>query len=65
MTLISAGGDNNGEVVGLAQGRVEDNVIVHIPSVVITYSAQETDLVVDDEQSGVVSIDPFKLVCGD
>jgi len=63
--LFGAGGDNNGEVVGLAQGRVEDNVVVHILSVVVTHDPQESDLVVNYEQSSIVSIDPLKLVCRD
>ena len=63
--MIGAGGDNNGEIVGLAQIRVEDDVVVHILSIVITHGAQETNLMVDEEQSGVVSVNPFKLVCKD
>ena len=63
--MFGAGGNNNGEVVGLAQGRVEDNVVAHILSVVVTHNPQETDLVVDYEQSSIVSIDPLKLVCRD
>jgi len=42
---------------------VEDNVVVYILSVVVTHDPQETDLVVDYEQSGIVFIDAFKLVC--
>ena len=61
--MFGAGGDNDGEVVGLAQGRVEDNVVVYILSVVVPHDAQETDLVIDYEQSGIVSIDPLELVC--
>ena len=38
ITLISAGGDN-GEVVGLTQNRVGDNLVVHTPSVVVAYDA--------------------------
>ena len=63
--MFGAGGDNNGEVVGLAQGRVEDNVVVHILRVVVTHDPQESDLVVNYEQSSIVSIDPLKLVCRD
>lgn len=62
-TLIRAGGDDNREVIGLAQASVEDNVVVHLLEVVVTDNAQEADLVVDDEQSGVVPVDPLKLVC--
>ena len=62
-TLIRAGGDDNREVVDLAQASVEDNIVVHILDAVVTDDAQETDLVVDDEQSGVVPIDPLKRVC--
>jgi len=65
MTLISAGGDNDGEVVDLSQGRVEDDVVVHVLSVVVTHDAQETDLMVDYEQGRIVPIDAFKLVCRD
>ena len=42
---------------------MEDNVVVYILSFVVTHDAQETDLVVDYEQSGIVSIDPLELVC--
>jgi len=63
--LFGAGGDNNGKVVGLSQGRVEDDVVVYILSVVVTHNAQESDLVVDYEQSGIVPIYAFKLVCRD
>ena len=63
--MFGVGGNNNGEVVGLAQGRVENNVVARILSVVVTHNPQETDLVVDYEQSGIVSIDPLKLVCRD
>ena len=61
--MIGAGCNDDREAVGLGQGRVEDDVIEHILSVVVTDHAQETGLVVDDEQSRVVSIDSFKLVC--
>ena len=61
--MVTAGGDNDGEPVGLTQGRVQDDVVVHILSTVVADDAQETNLVVDDEQSGVVSINSFKLVC--
>ena len=44
---------------------MEDNIVVHILSVVVTHDAHETDLVVDYEQSGIIPIDAFKLVCGD
>jgi len=64
-TLIRAGGNDNGEVVCLAQSSVENNVVVQILNVVVTDDAHETDLVVDNEQSGIVLIDPLKLVCGD
>ena len=40
--------------MGLAQGGVEDDVVVHVLWAVVTDEAQESDLVVDDEQSGVV-----------
>ena len=63
--MFGAGGDDNGEAVGLAQSRVEDNIVVHILSIVVTHNPQETDLVVDYEQSGIVPIDTFKLVCRD
>ena len=63
--MFGAGGDDNGEAVGLAQSRVEDNIVVHILSIVVTHNPQETDLVVDYEQSGIVPIDAFKLVCRD
>ena len=49
LTLICAGGDNDGEIIGLAQGSVEDNVLVHILWCVIADKAHESDLVVDDE----------------
>ena len=61
--MVTAGGDNDGEPVGPTQGRVQDDVVVHILSTVVADDAQETNLVVDDEQSGVVSINSFKLVC--
>jgi hypothetical protein len=61
--LIRAGGDNNREAVGLTEASVEDNVVVHILGAVVTNNAYQADLVVDDEQSGVVLIDPFKRVC--
>jgi len=63
--LFGAGGDNDREVVGLSQSRVEDNIVVHILSVVVTHDAQQTDLVVDYEQSGIAPIDAFKTVCRD
>ena len=62
--MICAGGDNDGEIIGLAQGSVEDNVLVHILWCVIVDKAHESDLVVDDEQSGVVPINTLELVCG-
>ena len=60
--MVTAGGNNDGEPVGLTQGRVQDDVVAHILSIVVTDAAQETNLVVDDKQSGVVSINSFKLV---
>ena len=42
---------------------MQDNVVAHILSAVVADDAQETNLVVDDEQRSVVSIDPVKLVC--
>ena len=44
---------------------MEDDVVVYILSVVVTHNAQESDLVVDYEQSGIVPIYAFKLVCRD
>jgi hypothetical protein len=49
ITLIRAGGDDNRETVGLAQGCVEEDVVVHILDTVVTDDADKTDLVVDDE----------------
>ena len=43
---------------------MEDNAIVHVLNVVVTDDSHEADLMVDDEQSGIVPIDPLKLVCG-
>ena len=48
-TLIRACGNDNREVVGLAQTSVKDNVVVHIVGVVVADDADETDLMVDDE----------------
>ena len=64
-TLIRAGGNDHREVVGLAQASVEEDVVVHILDGVITDDPYETDLVVDDEQGGVVPIDPLKRICSD
>lgn len=64
-TLIRAGGDDNGEVVDLAKTSVEYDVVVHGLGVVVTDDAYEANLVVDDEQRGVIPINPLKLVCGD
>ena len=61
--MICAGGDDDGETVGLAQGSVEDDVVVHVLCAVVTDDTQESDLVVDDEQGGVVPINPLELVC--
>jgi len=47
--LICASGDDNGEVVGLAQTSMEENVVLHVLGVVVPDDAHETDLVVDDE----------------
>ena len=41
---------------------MEENVVVHILGVVVTDDAQETDLVVDDEQSCIVLVNPLELV---
>jgi hypothetical protein len=49
---------------GLRIVGVKDSVVVYTLDVVVTDDAHETDLVVDDEQSGVVPIGPFKLICG-
>jgi len=62
VTLICAGGDNYREAVGLAQGSVQDYIVEHVPWGVITDEAHESDLVVDDEQNGVVPINPLELV---
>ena len=62
-TLIRASGDYNREVVGLAQASMEDNVVIHILSVGVTNDPYEADLMVDDEQSGIIPIDPLKRVC--
>ena len=42
---------------------MEDNVVVHVLNVVVTDDARETDLMVGNEQSGVVPVDSLKLVC--
>jgi len=63
MTLICAGGNNNRKAISLAKASVEENVVVHVLHAVVTDDAYKTDLVVNDEQSGVVPIDPFKRVC--
>jgi uncharacterized membrane protein len=49
---------------GLRIVGVKDSVVVYTLDVVVTDDAHETDLVVDDEQSGVVPIGPLKLICG-
>jgi hypothetical protein len=49
ITLIRAGGDDHGEVVGYTQGSVEDDVVVHILDAAVSDDARETDLVVNDE----------------
>ena len=64
-TLLRAGSDDNGKVVGLAKASVKENVVVHVLGAVVTDNAQKTDLVVDDEQSGIVLVNPLKLVRND
>jgi len=49
VTLICTCGDDDGETVGLAQGGVQDDVVVHVLWAVVADEAQESDLVVDDE----------------
>ena len=61
--MVRAGSNNNGKVVGLTQTGVEHDVVVHVLGVVVEHNAHKPDLVVDDEQCGIVSINPLKLVC--
>ena len=63
--MIRAGGYDHGEAVGLAQGSMEDDVVIHVLWGVVLDEAHETDLVVDDEQSRVVPVDPLELVPSD
>ena len=63
ITLVRAAGDDNREVVGLAQRGVQDDIVVHLLDAVVTDVTDETNLVVDDEQRDVVPIDPLERVC--
>ena len=58
--MIRAGGDDNREVVDLTQGGVKENIVVHDLGAGVTDGTHETDLMVDDEQSGVVPINPLE-----
>ena len=42
---------------------MQDDIVEHILWGVVADEAHESDLVVDDEQSGVVPINPLELVC--
>ena len=59
-TLIRAGGDDNREVVDLTQGGVKENVVVHNLGGGVTDGAHETNLMVNDEHSGVIPINPLE-----
>jgi len=63
VTCVCAGGHDYWEVVGLSQGSVQDDVIIHILGAVVADEAHEADLVVDDEQRGIVPINSLELVC--
>jgi hypothetical protein len=63
ITLLHASGDDNGKIAGLSKARVEDNVVVRILDVAVADGVRETGLVADDEQSGVVLVDPLGLMC--
>ena len=61
--MLHASGDDNGKIAGLAKACMEGNAVVRILDVAVVGGARETDLVADDEQSGVVLVDPLALVC--
>ena len=63
--MIRAGGNDHREVVGLAKASMEEDVVVHILDAVVADNPYETDLVVDDEQGGIVPIDSLKRICSD
>ena len=62
-TLIRAGGDDDREVIDLTQGSVKEDTVVHILGAGVADYTDETDLMVNDEQSGVIPIDPLERVC--
>ena len=62
VTLICAGGNDDRETVGLTQGSMEDNNVEHVLWGVIADEAHESDLVVDDEQCGVILVNLLELV---
>ena len=61
--MLHASGDDNGKIAGLSKASVEDNIVVRILGVAVADGARETGLVADDEQSGVVLVDPLAPVC--
>ena len=63
--MIWAGGDNDGEAIDLTWGSMEGDVIVHVLGTVVMDDPHMTDLVVNDEQDGIVPVKPLKqVVCG-
>ena len=63
--MIRAGGDDDRQVIDLTQGGVKEDTVVHILGAGVTDYADETNLMVDDEQSGVISVDPLEGECSD
>lgn len=62
-TLIRTGGDDDREVIDLAQGGVKKNAVIHILGAGVMDHAHETDLTVENEQRGVIPADPLEREC--
>ena len=62
-TGLGTGGEDDGQVEDLAELRVSHDVVLHLNGRLITGDLVETFLEVDDEQGGVVLVDPLILEC--
>lgn len=61
-TDFGAGGENNWEIEHLGHRGMCQDVVFHLQGRVIADDVVETDLVVDDQEGGIVLVNSFKFV---
>ena len=63
LTSLRTGSENSREVERLSHSSVSQNVITIFVRSNVAHELEETELVVNDEQNGVILVDALKFEC--